>query len=1252
MRSMGRMLAVLPALLALSLARAPLAAQVGVTTDIIAGRVTDAEGAPLAGVRIQARSLESGVTRTTATRADGRYLIAFSEGGGRYTVTASTVGRAPAAVTLSRLADEDVLTANFRLTEQAVQLEAIEVTAERGPPPTRGDVGGQERNLSGELVNRLPLEDNDPARLAALAPGVVAVAGDSADGRGSFSVAGQRASQNQITLDGASFSSRLTGGQAGGGSPLSVPQEGVRGTQVVTNTYDVSRGQFAGGLVATVTRSGTNRTGGSFSWQLRDPMLQGNGNPSFGSGYTQNRVSGGFGGPIVRDRFFYYLSFTAQRRTDQLFALSPDDPASLLRLGVTPQAVDTFLNVLSSRYGVTGRTGTYARTGDALSLLGRLDWVAAERHTLALRGHVNLYDQDNARIGFLETLQNGGEQGTRGAGAIATLTSRFGAGWVNELRTSFTADRREQTPYERVPEGRVRVSSVLQEGRGFSTLVFGGERSLPSLSRETTVEVADELSVLFRDTHRLKAGVLLNLTWFEQEQSNNRLGSFEFASLDDFAEGRPFRFTRQLAPRATDGSGLDAAAYLGDTWRPRPQLQVTYGLRLEHSRFGETPARNPRVEEVFGMRTDRIPGETHLSPRAGFSWRLSEQGAPLRIVRGGFGEFRGRAPYSLFAAALEQTGLPGAEALVDCVGPDAVPVPDWGAYEADPSSIPTACRTGGIGMPAQRTPNVTVFEDGFGAPRSWRASLGYQTQLLRRLGATFDVSHARGVGQFGVRDLNLRGAPAFLLASEGGRPVYAPAETIEPRTGTAPLLGSRVSPEFAHAFALASDLESSTTQVTVGVNGLLPPRIFFSTNYTWSRSRDQSSFNGGSPVFGFAGAPTRGDPNRREWATSDFERRHSVNATLGVPLSSALELTFIGRANSGTPFTPMVGADVNGDGARNDVAFVFDPAAAAGDTALAAGMQRLLSSAPDRIRDCLAAQTGELARRNSCRGEWSASLDLRTTFRPNLRSLGRRLSVSLDAYNLAAGLDELFNGGNLRGWGQSGFRPDDVLLVPAGFDAAERRYLYRVNENFGSRRTAGGFGGFGISPFQVQLSARVTLGPGQQGGGGPGGLAGIAFGGFGGGGFRGGGGPGGPGGPGRAGGQGGFDPALLLERALPEPISPMILLRDTLRLTDEQVARLQAIADTLDARNAPIRERIRETFAASGGNVGETFGRIQPQLDEGRRNVQRALDEAQQVMTPEQWRRVPAALRNALGAFGGPGARPGRPSQQRPPGTP
>ena len=86
-----------------------------------------------------------------------------------------------------------------------------------------------------------------------------------------------------------------------------------------------------------------------------------------------------------------------------------------------------------------------------------------------------------------------------------------------------------------------------------------------------------------------------------------------------------------------------------------------------------------------------------------------------------------------------------------------------------------------------------------------------------------------------------------------------------------------------------------------------------------------------------------------EWATSDLERRHSILTTITYPIGRSLEITTIARVTSGTPFTPRVGSDINGDGLRNDRAYIF-PAATA-DPGIAAEMDRLLTTGPGRVPD-------------------------------------------------------------------------------------------------------------------------------------------------------------------------------------------------------------------------------------------------------------------------------------------------------------
>ncbi|MBI4410771.1 MAG: TonB-dependent receptor, partial [Gemmatimonadetes bacterium] len=810
---------------------------------------------------------------------------------------------------------------------------------------------------------------------------------------------------------------------------------------------------------------------------------------------------------------------------------------ALARLGAHPDSVSRFLRIVQDTYAIdpADQIGPFDRTGDALSLLGRVDAVITQRHTLALRGHASFYDQDNARIGFLELRENGGEMGSTGGGAVLSLSSRLGGSWVNELRASWLENDRDVQPYEPIPEGRVRVSGELEDGRrSVSTFAFGGDRLLPSTTAERTLELSDELSWLLGDAHRLKLGGLLHHSRFEQRTTANRHGTFTFNSLTDFERRQAASYSRALAPRTGVGGGLNAAVYLGDSWRPAPRLQLTYGLRLESSRFDERPPYNTVVDSAFGVRTDRIPAEVHTSPRLGFTLRLGGRGA-ARILRGGVGEFRGRAPFSLFAAALDQTGAVGGESQLTCVG-GGVPTPDWTLYRSDPASIPSVCAAGGSGVPAGSQPNVTVFSPDFGAPRSWRGSLSFQTPLLGLLQANVEGTYTRGVELYGARDRNLVAEPRLFLAAEGNRPVYADTGAIVPRTGNVVFAATRRDARFGHVYELASHLESEAKQLTVGVSGVLPPRILYQLAYTYTHARDQSSFSCCTAQQAFASPSTAGDPNTTGWATSDFERRHSLLAVLGALLSPAFELSLVARLNSGAPFTPMVGGDINGDGARNDRAFLFDPATTT-DTALAAGMRRMLSGAEPRVRECLTAQLGRVAGRNTCRAQWTETIDLKATVRPQLRGLARRVSVSLDALNVLAGLDRLLHGsGDLRGWGQPALGPDETLLYPRGFDRASGGFRYEVNERFGQPRSQR----LGLAaPFQVQLSAKIAVGAGG-GAFGP-----IAFGGPGGGGGQGriGGGPGGPrGGP-------AFDPNLLVERLLPNPVRVILELKDSLALT-------------------------------------------------------------------------------------------------------
>lgn len=1228
-------------LLALVLAPALARAQIGSATDILTGQITTAEG-PVVDATVQAYSMESQVTRTARTDARGRFTILFPDGGGQYRMSVRAVGMNPRIEIIQRHADEDRLVWNVRLVAGTVTLSAINVQS--GPTITRAPdgptPGSSERAFGADQLARLPTDASDLALLASLVPGVVSIGGTDSTAN-TFSVAGLGSEANAVTLDGLLFGSST------------VPAEGLRNTRVITSTYDVSRGQFSGGLVASTTRGGSNVVQGSSQYQLRDDQLAVTEDSSaFAQGYTQNTLSGGIGGPIVKDRLFIYGSGQARLRSDPQQTILTAGAADYTRLGVSPDSVARFFQLVDS-LGVPHLSvpGSDTRSNNNFSALGRMDYVLSNEHTLTLRGDWRGTSQDPSRVGSLGLPQTGGQTTSSGGGVMGTVTSRVGATIINELRGYYQTSKSDGIGFTPLPAGRVQVASDLPDGtRGVTTLAFGGNGSLPTRARSSSFEATNEASWLpGTGSHRIKLGV----TWVSEQThdvlGNNQLGSFTYLSLADLAAGRAASFRRTVGVTERTSQNYRWGGYVGDVWVIKRPFQLTYGLRLEGSAFGNAPLYNSRIDTVYGIRTDRLPKELHLSPRAGFTWTLGGQGftpgmtftpgmrfaPPTLVIRGGIGEFRSIPPSQLVVQARSATGLANSSGDVFCNGP-GTPTPDWNAYGASEGSIPDQCN-GAIATPAGAfvSRSVVLLAPGFEAPRAWRGSLAVEKRLTQLFRLSVEGSFARGVAQYGFSDLNLNTTPAFSLPAEGNRPVFVPVSGIDQVTGTPRFSASRVDSTFGSVFEARSNLRNASEQLTVSLGGILGRGVQVNTSYSWQSARTQAT--------GARGGATAGDPNAAEWSTSELQRRHSFLATVTYPLSQSLEVTSIGRMTSGTPYTPTVGGDINGDGMRNDRAFIFAPGVT---TPEAIGMQSLLASAGSGVRECLQKQLGTVAARSSCTGPWQYSLDFQMNWRPTFFNLNHRLTISVVTQNFLRGVDELLHRpATEKGWGLN-TRPDNTLLYVTGFDSTAHRFNYAVNERFGA--TYGSATAF-RPPFQVGIQMRIAIGPDRQRqmldamrAGNRAGAAEIA---------RGGGG-GGPGNSGafRAPVTTSAEVITRIESAMQNPAAKVLEMRDSLKLDSNQVALLIPVRDSVDAHNTIRVDSIR---SALGTSRTPDFQRLMPimlpMFQSGRTEIAQALTTVRAILRPEQWAMLPETVRDPAAAarqmMFGPGQ--GRPEGRR-----
>ncbi|HYU53836.1 MAG TPA: hypothetical protein VEK37_12875, partial [Gemmatimonadaceae bacterium] len=307
----------------------------------------------------------------------------------------------------------------------------------------------------------------------------------------------------------------------------------------------------------------------------------------------------------------------------------------------------------------------------------------------------------------------------------------------------------------------------------------------------------------------------------------------------------------------------------------------------------------------------------------------------------------------------------------------------------------------------------------------------------------------------------------FTLPDEDHRPVFVQTTSIVPATGSIASRDARVSSLFSRVTELRSDLRSDSRQLRFSVSPSTP-----SSNYSWGVSYVYSNLR--ERIRGFNN--TAGNPLDIEWARSPFDSRHQIQYNFGYNFFDAIRVNWFGNFRSGTPYTPIVSGDINGDGYANDRAFVYDPASTA-DAALASAMQSLLSSATGNARDCLLKQLGTLAERNSCQGPWTSQATMSISFNPLKFRMPQRATLSFQIGNPLGAADLLLHGNdNLRGWGQFSF-PDPTLLAVRGFDPQTQRYTYDVNQRFGSTQPA-------LTavraPVTVTAMMRFDLGPTRE----------------------------------------------------------------------------------------------------------------------------------------------------------------------------
>ena len=562
--------------------------------------------------------------------------------------------------------------------------------------------------------------------------------------------------------------------------------------------------------------------------------------------------------------------------------------------------------------------------------------------------------------------------------------------------------------------------------------------------------------------HEIKLGVLLQGERATDANNAAQLGSFLFHSLDDLENNRPASFTRLLSEGVAEAERHAVAFYIGDRWTANERLGLVYGVRVDGTHYGSRSALAPSLYSLGVSERSAPPADLAISPRVGLRYDLPGRGH--WILDGGIGGFSGTSALTSLASRWNATGY-GERQLV-CLGV-AAPTPAWRRYGSDADAIPSTCADGAAHF-ASAAPTATLFGADFASPRTSRASLGASGMLIGRWGMSLDAIVAHGTHLRSAFDRNLARTAVFPLLEEHARPVYVAPEAIDPASGAISPRASRVRSDHGSVIELRSEGKSWTEQITVGMGGFVGRSGRLDLTYSHTRSR---ALSGGIPAPGVSSFDSDGDPHRLEWAPTAYTPRHVFQAILSGDIGSLLQVSAIGGLSSGMPFTPLVDGDINGDGYRNDRAFVFAPDQVT-DPTLAREMERLRQTARGGVRKCLRSEAGRIAAIGACQGPATVSLDVRLALKALERWSDRRLHITVAASNVPAGLDYLLHGSKgLRGWGQAPI-PDAMLLQVRGFDAGRRAFEYSVNPAFGRAMDADAY----RLPFSLSLQGRITVG--------------------------------------------------------------------------------------------------------------------------------------------------------------------------------
>jgi len=1004
------------------------------TSSSIRVVVTDQGGAPVAGVSVAVTHVPTGRAQIISSNSQGIANLRGISVGGPYEVSVVGGGDYAADVMQDIYAELD----KTKVVDLAVRpiIEEVVVTAQA---PTGEVVVGVGRSFDRSTIDGTPSLSRDFIETLGTDPKIMV---DNSVRRGpAVSLAGQNFRFNSVTIDGVAQNDNFglsKNASATQRTPISI--DAIEAVTVNIAPFDVSYGNFIGGNINIVTKSGTNEFHGSAYYFQNDEGSSGDESDGVRvdiGDFDEETFGFTLGGPIIKDKLFFFANYEKFETTLPAAAADINSVP-----GVDQADVDLVRSVLMSEYGFDPGPYEATDTDEDEKRLLKIDWYLNDEHRVVASYQYAktdvLFDDFSPTVAALQSNRYNINQ------EMTAYSLQIFSNWTDKLSTEIKIGTKEVIRRDKSVDGTTNEFLIIKDlfNDEFGTIQAGGDRFRHSNELDNDTDLFRIKADYTTGNHTLTAG------WERESKSvRNRFLPFSkamvvYASIADLGDGDPATTADRIPldivyGNSNTGVATDAEAvftvdvdsfFIQDEWQPSDDLTLTFGVRYDTLTNNDPITDNPNFLARQGFTNGfNLDGNDLLQPRIGFNWTASDR----LTVRGGAGLFGGGSPLIILSNSYAGDGISRTFACPGFCFPQA-------AIDATMAALPDANAAFANLQPflgVEPTAATDVIHPDYEILSTWKYSIGAEY--------VFGDDDWYVSGDIVITDVNdayniFEGRRNEIGSAPDGRPIY----------DSPPFQGGH--------YIVTNTSEGKSTVITVSLDKAFDTNFGLwdvNIGYAHQDVDELRSYNRfvGFETFAF---DAQTDLNNGQVAPSKYEVEHRITANLRWQMelfgdnTTSVGLAYAGRSgrhysyvfgSSNASFGGNFLADFGSEGDNPGPMLFYVPTGISdplvtGDAAFLADLDTFISS-----EGCLNSSRGGITTRNACETDWVNIVSLH--LQQEISGFGdTKFDVFLNIENFGNLLND--------SWGRIDSYTAPSNVSPATVDIVNNQYVYTPNASY------------------------------------------------------------------------------------------------------------------------------------------------------------------------------------------------------------